>query len=271
MKNKTVIFLHSPRSGGTTLNSILRYQYGIKSLHSFRNGFPTDGIESYLELSRSEQEKIKCFRGHINFGLHEYVPQDCTYITLVRHPIKRVLSLLGYISGKRGSNLLKPEFQYKLEKILNEGHPGYVPNDQVRRISGITRDKVSHLSTIETAKKNIDNYFAVVGITEYFDLSILLMEKLLNWKKKPWYVKNNYHGSGDILHQVSNPLIDKIQAQNQLDMEFYNYALNRFNECIKNTNIISYRELHRFQLLNEKIVSQVAPPILSLIRKFRKQ
>jgi len=55
MKNETVIFLHSPRSDGTTLNSILRYQYGSNSLHSFRNGFSSDSIDSYFELSNSDR------------------------------------------------------------------------------------------------------------------------------------------------------------------------------------------------------------------------
>ncbi len=268
MSNQTVIFLHSPRSGGTTLNSILRYQYGIESLHSFRNGFTRDSIDSYLELPSFKQNQIKCFRGHIIFGLHEYISTPCTYITIVRHPIKRVLSLFGYISGKRGNNLYQPESQYKLEKFLDEGHPAYIPNDQVRRTAGITRNRVIHVSSIETAKNHIENNFAVIGITEYFDLSILLMEKVLNWKKKPWYVKNNYHGSGRMFSQIPTHLIDKIQSQNQLDIEFYNYLLDKFHKHVTNINL-SNNELYRFQFLNEKIVNKMAPPILFLIRQLR--
>lgn len=169
--------MHSPRSGGTTLRSILRYQYGSKSLHSFRNGFTSDGIKSYFELSNSKQKQIKCFRGHITFGLHEYVPKNCTYITIIRDPIQRILSLFGYISGIRGNHLSKPEAHSKLENFLNEGHAGYVKNDQVRRIAGKTREQVIDFDDLETAKTNVSNHFKVVGITEYFDQTILLMKK----------------------------------------------------------------------------------------------
>jgi len=268
MTNETVIFLHSPRSGGTTLNSILRYQYGSNALHSFRNGFSSDSIDSYFDLTHSEQKKIKCFRGHINFGLHEYVSKNCTYITILRNPVERVLSLFGYISGIRGINLLKSKAYSKLEKFLNEGHTGYVYNDQVRRIAGKTRDQSTNIDDIEIAKHNLNRYFIVVGITESFDQSILLMEQLLNWEKRPWYIKNNYHGSGSAVTDIPNELIDQIKDQNELDLELYNYALARLNKQVKENNI-SKQKLNRFQFVNENLVSKIAPPIISVIRQLR--
>lgn len=266
MSNQTVIFLHSPRSGGTTLRSILRYQYGGKSLHSFRNGFTCDGINSYFELPYYSQKQIKCFRGHILFGLHEYIPNNCTYITLIRNPIMRVISLFGYTSGIRGNNLYKPKAHSKLKKFLDEGHAGYCTNDQLRRIVGKTREQSIYIDDLEIARQNINNYFSVVGITEHFDESILLMRKKLNWRN-PYYIKNNVHGSGNMMSHIPNNLINQIKAQNQLDLEFYNEYVERFKQ-IKQDNV-SQQELNRFQFINKNIVNQVAPPIVSIIRKLR--
>ena len=270
MKNKNIVFLHSPRSGGTTLNSILRYQYGIDSIHSFHNGFTSDSIESYLDLSEVDKNRIKCFRGHIIFGLHQYCPRDCIYITILRHPIKRVLSLFGYISGFRGISLQKPKAQTNLENFLTEGHKGYIPNDQVRRIAGINRDKRLNLYELKTAQENIENHFAVVAITERFDESILLTKKVLNWKKEPWFIKNNRQGSGDMFLIIPSYLIEKIRNQNELDIELYNYARCRLQEQLKQQNV-SDRELKRFNFVNRNIVTQCAPPVLSLFRQWRKQ
>lgn len=60
-------------------------------------------------------------------------------------------------------------------------------NHQTRFISGMTAEYGKCTTEmLETAKKNLREYFTVVGLTEYFAESMLLMKRAFGWKT-PFY------------------------------------------------------------------------------------
>jgi hypothetical protein len=67
-------------------------------------------------------------------------------------------------------------------------------NGQTRLIAGID-DKIPFgkctREILDLAIKNIEEYFAVVGILDKFNETILLLKKVFNWYRLPLYRKAN--------------------------------------------------------------------------------
>jgi ribosomal protein L22 len=83
-KNKTVIFLHIPKTAGTTLHSIIERQYPSSVVHTIDGRRVHQSIAQLKDMSEEKRSKIKCLKGHIPFGLHEYLPGSSAYITFKR-------------------------------------------------------------------------------------------------------------------------------------------------------------------------------------------
>jgi len=96
MKNK-IIFLHIPRTGGTTFRDILERFYHPKNVIEIKKFIESEKI--IKTLTKEEQSKIKLIKGHLNFGIHEWIDGECKYITFLRDPIKRIISTFKYVKN----------------------------------------------------------------------------------------------------------------------------------------------------------------------------
>ena len=95
MAGKTpIIFLHIPKTAGSTVHKILHNEYkGLK--HFLCVNYKE--IELFEKLSIEEKKEIKIIRGHLPFGVHENYPGAITYFTFFRNPIKRSISDFNYL------------------------------------------------------------------------------------------------------------------------------------------------------------------------------
>ena len=110
LDTSTVIFLHIHKAAGTTLHRIIERQYPPDQIWSFdeRHDF-----EAFRALSEAQKEEIRMLRGHMIFGLHEFMPRPCIYVTLLRDPVERVLSFYNYIR--------RNPHHYHSEMIVSQG------------------------------------------------------------------------------------------------------------------------------------------------------
>ncbi|NEO03330.1 MAG: sulfotransferase family protein, partial [Moorea sp. SIO3I7] len=90
----SLIFLHIPKTAGTTLHYIINRQY--KSEYIFEVNC-RESRNELIRMSEVQKSKIKVIRGHMEFGWHEFIAQPCTYITMLRDPVERVISFYFYI------------------------------------------------------------------------------------------------------------------------------------------------------------------------------
>jgi hypothetical protein len=75
--------------------------------------------------------------------------------------------------------------QMSLSEYLDEDH--YTRNEQVRRIAGVPPEKGPCTeATLEKALEHLRTDFAVSGLTERFDESLILMKRRLGWSKYPY-------------------------------------------------------------------------------------
>lgn len=88
---EVIVFYPLPKSGGTTLNGILRRNYRPEEMvecgpdtHAFVAGMKTWPVERLAA--------IRLLQGHFLFGLHEMLPQPARTFTLLHDPVERVIS-----------------------------------------------------------------------------------------------------------------------------------------------------------------------------------
>src|SRR6476661_8236883 len=94
---EAIIFLHVPKTAGTTLNRLIEWEYPISQMYSIDPVLFEWSAAHLRKLSKQRLAKIRIFKGHMLFGLHEVLPQPSTYITVLRDPVERVLSAFYYM------------------------------------------------------------------------------------------------------------------------------------------------------------------------------
>src|SRR5690349_24480335 len=134
----TVIFIHIPKTGGTTLKSIPARNYNRDQTLAFYDAKQVAEIDRFARLSESERSKYKFIKGHLYFGFHRFVPGDSTYVTFLREPIARTLSFYWYARSHSDHYLHRTitERRLSLKDLLEQEPAGELFNLQTRMIAG---------------------------------------------------------------------------------------------------------------------------------------
>lgn len=239
-KEETIIFLHIPKTAGTTLHDIIDRQYISSEMHTMRLQVP-ESIKQFLALSEAERGQFKMIRGHMGYGLHKFVPRPCQYFTMLRDPVERVISTYYFIKRTPSHffyNIFKEE-NLTLKGYVESGYSNMMDNGQTRMLAGgdgnILEGKCTQ-SMFEQAKENLRCSFVVVGLTEHFDESLLLLQHQFGWYK-PFYMRKNV--SPQRLQQVAlaPDALEAILAMNQYDTALYAYAQSLFKQQIKRAGV----------------------------------
>lgn len=234
-----VIFLHIGKTAGSSFNSFLDNYYANTFIKIGGSG-PERKKQELKELSEidlNKLQKIHLIKGHVDYGIHELVPQfNWKYITFLRDPVERVISLYYYILNTP-QHYLNEELtanNISFEEFMKGNYTVEVSNEQTRLIAG--RKHKSSENLLDIAIGNLENEFACVGLTERFEESICLMKNNLGLKwKYPVYESTNINKKKE--SNISPQLLDIIREANQLDIQLYDYAKNRFESDIAKINI----------------------------------
>jgi hypothetical protein len=129
---------------------------------------------------------------------------------------------------------------------------------------------------LDDALANIDKYFAFVGLTEAFDESLVNMNAILGWKKRPVYVQRLKNKNRPSLKTISDKTIERIRAQNDLDCRLLDHVRVKFKksaspEVVRNT--IKFQRINRFYQAYKKIIAlqnSIHRPIVKRVEKIIK-
>ena len=140
-KNHTLIFIHLPKTGGTTMHAILRRQYRSEKIFRTNPEEHWESLRVFREFPDEEKSKYRLITGHMRFGIHEDIKNPSSYITFLREPIQRIVSYYYYILSYR-NHYLHQEIKSKsmsLIDVLESGIAREFENSQTRRIAGYVR------------------------------------------------------------------------------------------------------------------------------------
>lgn len=262
----TVIFQHIPKAAGSTLNSILKREYTAEQTYSLvGNGGAREA--EFAQLPVEFLARIRLIKGHLYFGIHRRLPNPFTYITILRHPVDRVVSHYHYVKRSPKHYLYDRVTSTKmtLEEYVSTGISLELDNGQVRTLVGPENERVAYgcctSTMLKQAQRHLREFYSVVGIAERFDETLMLMRRLLQWRNTPFYAPRNVTRSRPRLSTLSPSVLRTIELHNAIDLELYEMAANEFGEVVERSGIGG--EVSRFRLLNAAYVryfhsSQVA-------------
>ena len=230
---EVLFFLHIPKTAGTTLRNVLYRQYPKQSIFTidYRN-WPIKAINELTDMNSSEKEELSLVMGHMEYGWHAHFPNSAfTYMTMLREPVERIISHYYYerIKGRPFYDLAN---KYSLSEYLLYSNVNEIDNGLVRFLSGRLNTTFGNCDRImlEEAKENISRSNFILGLTEYFDESLIFYGDRLNWRKKLFYTRKNTNK--DKSHRIDEESINVIRETNKYDVELYAYAKRVFLERI---------------------------------------
>src|SRR5205823_8424847 len=108
MDHEALIFLHIPKTAGTTLNRIIEWQYSPLSIFTIDPHGIRATPERFKTLSERRRRQLRVVRGHMVYGIHEFLPQCASYMSMLRHPVARLLSAYSFILRRPLTRMLYP-------------------------------------------------------------------------------------------------------------------------------------------------------------------
>jgi Sulfotransferase family len=246
------VFIHIPKTSGSTIRSILSRQYGVEKISYFEPAASTWKQKkiSPVEFLKTEiANGAQLITGHYPFGIHALLKAPCRYFSMLRDPIERSLSEYYYA------------FSYEHHRFRDEITSGTLPvdeflttprcsppNAQAAMLAGPWRSFDGELGA---AIENIRTSFVVVGTAERFDESILVIAKAFGWTP-PLFVNTNVTKLDDetyVRRAAAREARDKYRRYFATDYELYNFAdifLSRYIEregTLFNTALDAFREI----------------------------
>lgn len=258
------LFLHIPKSAGSTLRYIIKEKYkgnfGVVNWHwtLWKN---KDYLKQNFDFSKLSENQI--VYGHFNYGLHEFLNQEVQYFTILRDPFKRVQS--GYFHILRDAH---SAYHFKIKNMSFDEYLGSqlildVDNGQVRRISGIG-DEVPFGELTEQhynkAIQNIEDHFLFVGLTENFNASLYLLSKLMNWKSPYYWTQNKGKNKKQELINANDK--QKAIDLNKWDYKLYDYCKQKLDQQLSETDFdeakfLFRNKIYNISLLPKKVIRKI--------------
>ncbi len=224
----TVIFLHIPKTAGVTFGSILTRIYRPEEIATYRMKFPLD---SYYASVYAKRKQLHLLRGHFTFGAHRFVVAPFVYLTFLRDPIDRVISLYYFYREWKDGPLYKDVQKISLEEFVTSGITRLADNGMVRQLSGVgshVRYGSCTQETLQQAKENLERYF-LVGLVQEFDRSIEIFSSLLGWQI-PEYQPRNVTKNRPKRDEISAQTLAVLEKYNQLDKELYRFGVELYRK-----------------------------------------
>ena len=261
-----VIFVHVPKAAGTSLQDVIARQYPASSIYRIRGKGQAAALKEFKTLPQVERDRIQVLSGHLGYGLDVYLRPPARYVTILRDPVRRVVSHYEYIRWQLSIGhsfadrpWLRDAAQMSLVEYVRNGRSNDLRNGQTRMLAGVSNgwdaentDHADPADMLEVAKRNIRDGMCVVGLTERFDETLLLLQRRLNWKS-PFYLSRNITvsglGSKDAVAAGARQIIEEL---NQLDIELHRYAVDLFDEAVAAEGPRWARDVDRFRFLNRR-------------------
>src|SRR6185295_5652521 len=156
--------------------------------------WPTGAVaEAFGSLPADAKSRMRLVPGHFLFGIHRALGRPGRYITLLRHPVDRVVSSYYYILSQPGipvrEKLLAQNMS--LADYVNSGLGLDPHNYQTRILAGLPEYDANWDETagrievpraaLDLAIRNVDEHFLLAGVSERFNEFVLVLKLLLGW------------------------------------------------------------------------------------------
>lgn len=230
-----VYYLHIPKTAGTTFNAVLETYFDPAQI------WPVGelvGPRLASEIADTPPEVLRNYRlirGHYDYSIHRLLPRPPVYVTMLRHPVDRTISLYRHIL-RVPTHRLHAEMTAGTggvrDLLEHEAAPRRFNDRQVHQIAGTVHDRPAGLSDaalLDIAKQRLEREFRFFGLVERFEDSLAVLCATLGWPAVESYRTLNTGSAGQADGLVDGSDRTAIAEHNELDMELYEFAVHLFS------------------------------------------
>lgn len=258
-----LIHLHIAKTGGTSLNSMVKHAFRPEEVFETAMGTPGAMQQVPLRLYPAFHGGIKYVSGHVPLGIHRLLGRQCKYVTTVRNPVDRIISFFFFQLDDQG-RYMNGNTPLTFEEYVESGMDIQLHNYQTRVLCGLkeveTMGREQHpprtlldRTHLQQAKDNIEKHFFAAPIERLTELGLTL-RRYYKWPMRRVQAERMNVSSK---HHISRELSDALHDLNWLDRELHDWVTHRFvNPPAKD------RFFYFTTNLALRSVSKMIPPIL---------
>jgi len=207
-----LIFIHIAKTGGISLRGMMSVLNPMIVSHQ-------SDLKERMEMAR--KRKRKALLGHIPYGIHQYNPDSCEYVTILRHPAERVFSKFAYNYRKA------PKKKPPLAEFMEQLCAWNVQNLAVRQLCGLglLYHGPIHECHYDDAVRNLE-LVKYVGFTDN-------LGKLARRLRADYGLGGLGHDNKTKNHKVKNlpkKDVELVLGYNEWDMKLYDFAKKMVGE-----------------------------------------
>ncbi len=235
-RRPTVLFMHIPKTAGTAVREAIAanfVQSEIAYLYPGPPGFPI------TDLSALPLEQRRAFRiviGHFQFGMHEALPQESEYITIVREPCARILSQYAYLLQTQPELITDREGHVTgLLEIFEKQLTVDFDNAMVRCFGGVDEREFPPGSLTqaiyERAVRHLHTAFSYVGHQETSEQSYEWLRQHYGWHTTDMLPQVNL-GTVRMAQEPNAEQVAAIRHYNRWDYLLFEEILRKFPRAV---------------------------------------
>lgn len=275
-----LVHLHIPKNAGTTLSRMLKLRALLRPptnllhrdavLGQYRR--PTETrLAAIAGMSARDRARMRFYEEHCGYGVHEHLPRECRYLTVLREPVDRTLSVYDFLrqEGRVPTDQTLPEFLDRptIRRVwwIDNAHVRYLAGERGEIVDAPVGECPGEL--LETAKARLEREIAWFGLTERFDESLLLLCERFGWSAAATIRSNVTRSRTSKRGTVPPDVVARIERMNALDLELDRFARELFQrrlDAIPDTEV-------RLRRLREHagVVQSVLGPVQNLALALR--
>mgnify|MGYP001946350345 CR=1 FL=1 len=229
LSQRKIIFLHNPKTAGTSLRTVVFSNYA-KQHRSECYGSVYEVVKNRFSQALNED---KCLiYGHLKTQmLNEFeLAKNYEWLTFLRNPVEHTVSkFLHFKNAKNTLSGQKERGWITFEEFLETDLAFNAQSQFLGGVRGLTAETANTVTLKKDALDTLHNRIAFCGITEYFEDSVWLMCRQLNWPKTSYKRLNRGKSPGEAAELITT-YRTQIEALNQLDMDLYEDARIAFEK-----------------------------------------
>jgi hypothetical protein len=253
-----IAFVHIPKTAGTTMSAMIEAQYSPAEIYKINFNGSLKQIRNFKTALRQRHDTLRLVRGHMDFAWSTFMPPGTRFFTLLRDPVERVMSHYYHYRQETATPLHPLAMRSSLLQWVRDCGIDEMDNGQTRRLAGALPLPCGAVTskTLEQAKANLAEKFAVVGLTERFEESQILIHREFDWPLRR-YPKRRVNAKRAQRDEVADEVLREIENCNRYDLELYRFAVELFEK--RAGQIDMARELALLRAAPEHVAPIVEP------------